>query len=198
MLPHAVLAVVSPCTVEPDYTAPRPVVNVHVPSFCECGATVVGVWYNKKPYYCQWFRHNRYAALRKLLEQNRCKSKHVSDRGRASELFTTLNIGSSDVSRASSGDISSRASSGELPRVPSSDVVSSSDSRFSSGEFGPSEQPTFGVGMLEPDSKRVLVAAGARHMRVAALVHIIIRSLLLQTLSSRRHTMPPHPALVVR
>ncbi len=86
----------STCSVEPDYTAARPIVDVHVPSFCECGATVVGVWYNKKPYYCQWFRHSRYAALRKLLEQNRCKSKHVSDRGRASELFATSNIFSSE------------------------------------------------------------------------------------------------------
>ena len=81
---------------EPDYTAARPVVDVHVPSFCECGASVVGVWYNKKPYYCQWFRHSRYAALRKLLEQNRCKSKHVSDRGRASELFATSNVFSNE------------------------------------------------------------------------------------------------------
>ena len=60
-----------------DSDAVPPVVDVHVPSFCECGAAVVGVWYNKKPHYCQWFRHARYAALRKLLEQNRCKSKCV-------------------------------------------------------------------------------------------------------------------------
>ena len=80
ILPTHTVRAADPCPVEPDLTAARPVVHVHVPSFCECGATVVGVWYNKKPYYCQWFRHKRYAALRKLLEQNRCKSKNVSDR----------------------------------------------------------------------------------------------------------------------
>lgn len=52
-----------------------PVVDVFVPSVCECGTVVVGVWYLNRPHYCQWFRHPRYAALRCLLEQNRCKSK---------------------------------------------------------------------------------------------------------------------------
>ena len=84
---------------EPDLTADRPVVHVHVPSFCECGATVVGVWYNKKPYYCQWFLHKRYAALRKLLEQNRCKSKNVSDRLKASQLTPSSTAPLSDSSR---------------------------------------------------------------------------------------------------
>lgn len=52
-----------------------PVVDVFVPSVCECGTVVVGVWYLNRPHYCHWFRHPRYAALRSLLEQNRCKSK---------------------------------------------------------------------------------------------------------------------------
>jgi len=76
-------AAISPAAIQSnildvDSDAVPPVVDVHVPSFCECGAPVVGVWYNKKPHYCQWFRQPRYAALRKLLEQNRCKSKCVS------------------------------------------------------------------------------------------------------------------------
>jgi hypothetical protein len=53
-----------------------PVVDVHVPSVCECGTVIVGVWYRNRPYYTHWFRHPRYAALRNMLEQNRCKSKY--------------------------------------------------------------------------------------------------------------------------
>jgi hypothetical protein len=51
-------------------------VDIHVPSVCECGTIVVGIWYRSRPYYCHWFRHARYAALRTLLEQNRCKNKY--------------------------------------------------------------------------------------------------------------------------
>jgi hypothetical protein len=53
-----------------------PVVDIHVPSVCECGTVIVGVWYRNRPYYTRWFRHPRYAALRSMLEQNRCKSKY--------------------------------------------------------------------------------------------------------------------------
>jgi hypothetical protein len=53
-----------------------PMVDIHVPSVCECGTIVVGIWYRSRPYYCTWFRHARYAALRTLLEQNRCKNKY--------------------------------------------------------------------------------------------------------------------------
>ncbi len=52
-----------------------PVVDVHVPAMCECGSVVVGVWYRNRPHYCRWFRHERYAPLRALLEQNRRKNK---------------------------------------------------------------------------------------------------------------------------
>jgi hypothetical protein len=143
-LSYSVFAVLFASNVEPDYSAARPVVDVHVPSFCECGATVVGVWYNKKPYYCQWFRHNRYAALRKLLEQNRCKSKHVSDRGRAYELFTTTN----------SGEVS-RASSSEWARNPSISDISSS------------AQSAICIDTLESLSQRLVVTASAKDALVA-------------------------------
>lgn len=63
----------SSCTTS-DGTAP--VVDIHVPSVCECGTVIVGVWYRNRPYYSHWFRHPRYAALRSMLEQNRCKSKY--------------------------------------------------------------------------------------------------------------------------
>jgi len=53
-----------------------PVVDIHVPSVCECGTVIVGVWYRNRPYYTHWFRHPRYAALRAMLEQNRCKNKY--------------------------------------------------------------------------------------------------------------------------
>jgi hypothetical protein len=52
-----------------------PVVDIHVPSVCECGTVIVGVWYRSRPYYSHWFRHPRYAALRCMLEQNRCNIK---------------------------------------------------------------------------------------------------------------------------
>ena len=60
-----------------------PVVDVHVPAMCECGSVVVGVWYRNRPHYCRWFRHERYAPLRALLEQNRRKNKSrpVDERG---------------------------------------------------------------------------------------------------------------------
>jgi hypothetical protein len=126
----------STCHVEPDYAAARPVVDVHVPSFCECGAAVVGVWYNKKPYYCQWFRHNRYAALRKLLEQNRCKSKCTSDRSRVAELFTTVNV----------------------PSIGA--AVRESDS-FTSREIDSLALSAVNVEMPQPDPKRVALATGS-------------------------------------
>lgn len=50
-----------------------PAVGVNVPSVCECGTVIVGVWYRNRPYYARWFRHLRYAALRTVLEQNRCR-----------------------------------------------------------------------------------------------------------------------------
>ena len=53
-----------------------PVVDIYVPSVCECGTAIVGVWYRNRPYYTHWFRHPRYAALRCMLEQNRCKNKY--------------------------------------------------------------------------------------------------------------------------
>jgi hypothetical protein len=53
-----------------------PVVDIYVPSMCECGTAIVGVWYRNRPYYTYWFRHPRYAALRHMLEQNRCKNKY--------------------------------------------------------------------------------------------------------------------------
>jgi hypothetical protein len=52
-----------------------PVVDIYVPSVCECGTAVVGVWYRNRPYYSHWFSHPRYAALRCILEQNRCNNK---------------------------------------------------------------------------------------------------------------------------
>ncbi len=53
-----------------------PVVDIYVPSMCECGTAIIGVWYRNRPYYTHWFRHPRYAALRHMLEQNRCKNKY--------------------------------------------------------------------------------------------------------------------------
>ena len=53
-----------------------PVVDIYVPSVCECGTAIVGVWYLNRPHYAHWFRHPRYAALRCMLEQNRCKNKY--------------------------------------------------------------------------------------------------------------------------
>ena len=41
-----------------DSATSNPVV-VHVPSMCPCGCVVVGVWYCKVAYYCEWFRHPR-------------------------------------------------------------------------------------------------------------------------------------------
>lgn len=52
-----------------------PVVDVFVPSFCACGTAIVGVWYRNHAYYTRWFRHPRYAALRSVLQHNRCKEK---------------------------------------------------------------------------------------------------------------------------
>ena len=52
-----------------------PVVDVYVPSVCECGTAIVGVWYRSTPHYAHWFRHPRYAALRCMLEQNRRNNK---------------------------------------------------------------------------------------------------------------------------
>jgi hypothetical protein len=46
-------------------------VVVHVPSTCACGCVVIGVWYCKVAYYCEWFRHPRYRALRTQLELKR-------------------------------------------------------------------------------------------------------------------------------
>ncbi len=48
----------------------HPVV-VHVPSTCPCGCVVIGVWYCKVAYYCEWFRHPRYRVLRTQLELKR-------------------------------------------------------------------------------------------------------------------------------
>ena len=53
-----------------------PAADIYVPSVCECGTAIVGVWYRNRPYYTHWFRHPRYAALRCMLEQNRCKNKY--------------------------------------------------------------------------------------------------------------------------
>jgi hypothetical protein len=60
----------SPCTASGCHS---PAVDVNVPSVCECGTVIVGVWYRNRPYYARWFRHLRYAALRSVLEQNRCR-----------------------------------------------------------------------------------------------------------------------------
>jgi hypothetical protein len=62
------------CCKTPDGSPP--VVDIYVPSVCECGTAIVGVWYRNRPYYTHWFRHPRYAALRCMLEQNRCKNKY--------------------------------------------------------------------------------------------------------------------------
>ncbi len=70
-----------------------PVVDVHVPAVCECGSVVVGVWYRNRAHYCRWFRHERYAALRALLEQNRRKNKSrpLDERGPADTPGSTAN-----------------------------------------------------------------------------------------------------------
>jgi len=62
------------CCKTADGAAPQ--ADIHVPSVCECGTAIVGVWYRNRPYYTHWFRHPRYAALRCMLEQNRCKNKY--------------------------------------------------------------------------------------------------------------------------
>jgi hypothetical protein len=66
---HESLHTASPCH--------SPAVDVNVPSLCECGTVIVGVWYRNRPYYARWFRHRRYAALRTALEHNRCR--HTDD-----------------------------------------------------------------------------------------------------------------------
>jgi hypothetical protein len=62
------------CCKTADGAAPS--ADIYVPSVCECGTAIVGVWYRNRPYYTHWFRHPRYAALRCMLEQNRCKNKY--------------------------------------------------------------------------------------------------------------------------
>jgi hypothetical protein len=58
-----------------------PVADILVPSCCECGTVIVGVWYRNRPYYTHWFRHPRYSALRSMLEQNRCKHNYLPSNG---------------------------------------------------------------------------------------------------------------------
>ncbi len=98
------------------------VVDVHVPSICECGSVVVGVWYRNRPYYTRWFRHPRYAALRFVLEHNRCKSKPLPLCGTSAssvpEVVDAPGV-SDSYQQSSSCPTSSQAASGEIPSASS-------------------------------------------------------------------------------
>ncbi len=118
-----------------------PVVDVHVPAVCECGSVVVGVWYRNRPHYCRWFRHQRYAPLRALLEQNRRKNKSrpQDEKGAAD----------TPCSAANDASASSQPPANDSPSEPAS-AVPTLESESCAGEHGAWGSKTSAEELLAP------------------------------------------------
>ena len=114
-----------------------PVADIYVPSVCECGTAIVGVWYRNRPYYTHWFRHPRYAALRCMLEQNRCKNKYRPTCG----IHASVGLASPAASKDSAASETTAshqdsASSGVAILEAAADGVDSAQSIISEDNFG--------------------------------------------------------------
>jgi hypothetical protein len=119
-----------------------PVVDVHVPALCECGSVVVGVWYRNRAHYCRWFRHERYAPLRALLEQNRRKNK--------SRPFDEKGPAETPGSAANDASVSSEPQAHEVTPNPASHAAPTLESDVCAGELGAWGSKTSAEELLAP------------------------------------------------